>query len=109
MNKAIMLIIIYLGVIGAASVIVSSNLEIEWYTEEWTFIENIGDTDNGLFIDDDGELDIFPAYNLTEGDKVSIERGEWKQNDQKYLFVIGLIAIIASIIFFFIFTFRLGW
>ena len=109
MNKAIILIIISLGIIGIASIITSSNLEIEWYTEEWTFIENIGDTDNGLFINDAGELDIFPAYNLTEGDEVSIERGEWKQNDQKYLFVIGLIAIVASIIFFFMFTFRQGW
>ena len=110
MNKVLLFIIISLGIIGIASVITSSNLKIEWYTEEWTFIENIGDTDNGLFIDDDGELNIFPAYNLTEGDEVSIERGERKQNDQKYLFGFGLFGIIMSIIFFFsLFLVKDGW
>ena len=96
-----------IATLGIVSLFLATIPWTEMYEEEWTYLGKIGESDNGLFIDENNELKLLPLQilhpldNLTEGNKIKIANLEMKENDSKLLFGVGFLAILFSIVLFF--------
>jgi len=96
-----------LATMGVVSIFLATIPWTEMYEEEWTFLGKIGESDNGLFINEDNELkllplqSLYPFDNLTEGNKIIVKNIEMKENDTKLYFGVGFLAVAFAIGMFF--------